>query len=481
MTTLLMELDPQTDLTPGRLSADARVKKNLPRVALLLFALLTLALGFASNGEWLDDDLCHYQMARSSWHDPRMLLNGWGRPGCTLPYAMVAGIGSMATGFRAARLLTALMGTLTVLLTWKTARKIHAPFAWLAPLIMLFMPEFFGESFTPCTEIPTALYTIVGTYFLARGNRRWGAVFFAILPATRHELAPFLLPLGIYFLWRRDFLAALLLGWFEGAWALASWEMHQPQPIFRYFTPQDATAYGSGHFYHYFLCWLKMAGAVTVILCLTGAWVIGTHERAAGFKKWNRPGPVGRRHRVRLLAVGGTLGLVLLETVLFSFNRFASGGYSTFLVPAAPLMALCACYGIGPCVRRVSRPVALACLVIAAVHLGFYLHPYRQSGHQKLIGTVIAQLHRDDPDCHIIGDSTWITYFDEISPGARELCARDTWYLNTAPHLYYIHNFVDGMDPTMKDIDVVPNQRIKSAKVSESDAMPDLVIYRRLP
>jgi hypothetical protein len=208
--------------------------------------------------------------------------------------------------------------------------------------------------------------------------------------------------------------------------------------------------------------------------------VIGVHERSAGYRKWNRVGPSGRRDRVRLLAVGGTLGLVLLETVLFSFNRFASGGYSTFLVPAAPLMAICACYGIAACARRITQPVAIACLVIAVVHLGFYLRPYRLSGHQKLLGRVIAQLHHDDPECHIVGDSAWICYFDEISPGAREMSARDTWYFGRAPHLYYIHNYTDGIDPAMKDITVVPNQRVKTVKISESDAKPDLVVFRRL-
>ena len=300
---------------------------------------------------------------------------------------------------------------------------------------------------------------------------------FAILPATRHELAPFLFPLAFYFLWRGDLLAAVLLGWFEAAWALACWCVRAPQPILRYFTAQDSTLYGSGNFFHYFLGWLKMAGAVVVVLSLAGAWVIAVHEQSTGFTKWNTMGSAGRRHRVRLLAVAGTLGLVLLETVLFSFNRFASGGYSTFLVPAAPLMALCACYGVAACARRIPRPVAIACGLVAVVHLSFYLRPYRLSGHQKLLASVIAQLHHDDPLCHIVGDSAWISFFDEISPGARELSARDTWYINNAPHLYYIHNF---SDPTMKDIDAVPNQRVQTLKVSESDATPDLIVFRRL-
>jgi hypothetical protein len=454
----------------------------LPKLSLIIFALLSTLMAVRSDGAWLDDDLCHYEFARAAWQHPRVLLNSWGRPGCTIPYAMVANIGTMADGFRAARLLTTAMAVLTIYLAWQTARKIRVPHAHLVPLIMLLMPEFFGESFTPCTEIPSALYAIAGAYFLACGRHRLAAVCLAILPATRHELAPFLIPVGLWFLWRRDLVAALLLGWFEATWAAIYWHISERQPILRYFTAQDSTLYGSGNFYHYLLNWLKMAGIIAVILCLAGAYAIVLHESyAAKSRRWNRPGATGRRARMRLLVVGWTIGLVVLETILYAFNRFASGGYSTFLVPAAPFMALCACYGISVFSWRLNPKWMIVCMAIAVGQLGFYLRPYRLTPHQKLLATTISQLHRDHPGCHIVGDSIWISYFDEISPGAREQPPLVTWSVGQVSQLYYLYDNISGTTSTWIQIRSVPNEIVRTVNLSSSDTRPDLFIFRRLP
>jgi hypothetical protein len=439
-----------------------------------------MTMAVRSTGVWLDDDLCHYQIARLAWRYPKMLINTWGRPGCTIPYSAVANIGTMATGFTAARLLTSAMAVLAIWLTWKTAIKMRAPLANLVPLVLLLTPEFFGESYTPCTEIPAALYTIAGTYLLASGRHRWGAMCFALLPATRHELAPFLVPLGLWFLWRRDLLAAFLLGWFEGVWAGVSWWTGESQPIYRYFTAQDATQYGSGSFSHYFLLWFKMAGPVGVGLCLAGAWMIVAHEYRA--KRWNWKNAAGRRSRLRLLAVGGMVGLIALETVLYAFNRFASGGYSTFLVPAAPLMALCACYGVSAMAHFLKPTVIIGFGLIAMVHVCLIAHPYLLSPHQLLVQSAIARLEHDDPHCHIVGDSPWIVYFDEVCPGARELNAQGTWALGKALPLYYICDNNDEAAERIKvSLGTYPCEMVRRIKIRDTDLITDLIIYRRLP
>jgi hypothetical protein len=473
--------------TAGWLSP--KLKSAVPRVAILLFALLSTVMAIRSDGAWIDDDLCHYQIARAGWTYPRMLLSSWGRPGCTIPYALVAGIGSAQAGFMAARLLTVAMSVLVIWLTWRTARRMRAPGAFLAPLILLLMPEFFWESFTPCTEIPAALYAIAGVYCLSRGWHRRAAVCLAILPATRHELAPFLVPIGFYFLWRRDFVAALLLCWFEVAWAAVSWKIGDSQPILRYFTPQDSTPYGSGNFYHYFLCWMKMSGFVIVVLSLTGAAAIILHECGkTSSVRCLRRGTTGRRARLRLLVVGGALGLVVLETVLFAFNRFASGGYSTFLLPAAPLMAICACYGVaiiaqparGDRRAKIQDGVMVVFALIALTHFCLYLRPHRLTSHQNLVASTIADLKRRHPGCHIVGDSLWITYFDEISPGARERNAIDTWTDGQAADLYFIHDYTTGVDPMVPKITAVPCERVATVSLAGSNASVDLLVFRRL-
>ena len=59
----------------------------------LLGLVLSITMGVLSDGTHQDDDLTHYQMARWAWHYPAYLLDNWGRPGFTIPYAPAAGLG----------------------------------------------------------------------------------------------------------------------------------------------------------------------------------------------------------------------------------------------------------------------------------------------------------------------------------------------------------------------------------------------------
>lgn len=459
------------------------MKIAFPLGIILIYAILSGLLAWRSDGDCLDDDLCHYQIARASWRDASMLWNVWGRPGFTLPHAAVANIGSTAAGFRASRLLNAAMMVATVWLTWLLARRMRAPFAPIVPLVMLLMPVGFSQSFTPNTEVPAALYATVGAYWLSLGRRRWAAIFFALLPATRHELVIFLVPLALYFLWRRDLLATLLLGWFELLWNVACRHRGMDLPIKRFFTPQDATLYGSGNALHYLVNWCKIVGLPTVFLCLVGATAVFSHEWTRGVDRLWARGNAARRARTRLLTVGGAIGIVVLETFLFAFNRFASGGYAMFLIPGVGFMAICACYGMFA-IKRAIRPkvlpaVAAVALLVTAGHWAYYVRPYRLTPHQALLGRTVLQMHHREPGCLVIGHSAWISYFDEPPLDAPGLPAKDLWHAGYRSPLYYLYDDAPGFSPPLDEISSPPAQQIATLKIEPADSKPDLIVFRR--
>ncbi len=332
----------------------------------LTLGLLCAIFALASDGIHEDDDLWHFLMARSAWTHPAYLLDVWGRPGFTLPHALVAPLGSMAFGFAACRVLSAILFTLSAWLTFLTARRLRCPYPVIAPLAMMLMPLPFYLSSVPKTETAAGLYAIAATYLLVRGRRRWACLVLALLPVTRHELAVLLVPIALYALLRRDILSALFLGWAELAWNLLSALAGLPLPIWRYLTKTDPGNLGRGDWLHYADRWLEMAGLTGVALTLAGiAVILIRHFRRAGrLRILLAPGQSARRARVRLFIAFSAIGLVALHTLLFVFNSFASGGYARFLLPAAPWMALCIAYGIAPLIRsaasipsRMPRPV----------------------------------------------------------------------------------------------------------------------------
>jgi hypothetical protein len=459
------------------------MKLAFPLGTILLYAILSGFFAWRSDGDCLDDDLCHYQIARASWRDGSMLWNVWGRPGFTLPHAAVANIGSPEAGFLACRLLNAAMMVATVCLAWLLARRIRTPFAPFVPLVMLLMPVGFSQSFTPNTEVPAALYATAGVYLLSLGRRRWAAIFFALLPATRHELIVFLVPLAVYFLWRRDVLATVLLGWFELIWNLACRHRGMDLPIERFFTPQDAALYGSGNALHYLVNWCKVVGVPTVILCLLGTASIARHEWTRGVDRLWASGKSARRARTRLLIAGAAIGIVILETFLFAFNHFASGGYAMFLIPGVGFMAICACYGMFA-VKRALRPkllpVAAAIALLATIgHWAYYLRPYRLTPHQALLGRAVAEMHRLEPGCLVIGHSAWISYFDEPPLDVPGLPAKDLWHVGYRAPLYYLYDDAPGFSPPLAEISCPPAEQITTLKIAQSDPKADLLVFRR--
>lgn len=472
-----------------RLSPSSR---SLALASLALHALLAGSLALRSDGVWLADDITHFQYARDSWRDPRLLLDEWGRPGCTIPLALVANVGSQQTGLLLTRFMMLALMLASAALAWRVARRLGAPAAWAVPLLLLLMPEALGKSYTPCTETPAAFYAMLGTWLLSRGRRWAGAIAFSLLPATRHELVLLLVPLAIYFLLRRDGWAAALLGAGELAWnTAASWSGMRP-PILRYFTPKPVQNYGTGDFTHFLVGWVVMAGIVVVLLTLLGAAVmLWRAHRTGRLRRCLCAGSSSRRTRVQLTVIGGALGLVAIQTVLYMFNRFASGGYSFFLVPAAPWMAICASFGLTPWIasrrRRPERPALLSqaapvlALLLAVPYWLPSVRPYRLTASERLMQRTIDELVRADPTCHVIGNSAWIPYFHDKSSWLRAMPVLEAWRGNWPFTVYYLAEPFWEDDEMLRKVRAVRHDWSREYPLDESGSRSGLVVLCRAP
>ena len=170
--------------------------------ALAIFILY----GLFSNGTYNDDDISHYLIARFSWLHPSLLWDTWGRPAFTVLYAPVA-----LFGFGAARAFSAVLATLTCVITARVARVYGARLWWLAIPLTALQPEFLRQGFSTLTELTGALFLALA--LLAFRHRRWTWLGLAagVLPLARDELLPISAIFGLILLKERSNKGLVLL------------------------------------------------------------------------------------------------------------------------------------------------------------------------------------------------------------------------------------------------------------------------------
>jgi hypothetical protein len=428
-----------------------------------------------SDGVFMDDDLTHYLIARWGLHEPKFLLDVWGRPGFTIPYAPSSWIGSFEQGFTAARCFTVLVTAATAWLTARVARGLSLPHPWLAALGYVLLPRVFLLSITTLTEPVAALYVIAGVYLLLRRREGWAALVFGLLPLTRHETVVVLPVIGLYLLWRRRYLACLLLpaamGLWNGLFYLFVERRFEALPIAIFFRPSDlgAQLYGEGSVFHYLARWADVVSPAWIAVVLAGTGLL----LAQALVELRRKDPDKVEAMVRLLVALGGVGMVALQTALYLRNRYASGGYARFLVPAAPVMAIAAhatvarflalarrpltesdrrwarCLAVwlltasvGACLahayvpylvlvftlvplaglaiallivpgRRLASAVLVLCAVSTVSHTATHVRPQRLRAPELAIREATSAARtRFGPDAELIGYSPWIPYFD---------------------------------------------------------------------
>ncbi|NBB96202.1 MAG: hypothetical protein GVY16_10760 [Planctomycetes bacterium] len=363
----------------------------------LLGLAVSVGMGLASDGYFMDDDLTHYLFAADGSSNVNALLHRWARPGFNIPMALAARIG----GLPACRVLSALMTAGAAYLSWRIARRLLGAGLWSAfvPLMIWLQPMVFKLSLTTLTETPGLLYLTAGVWLYLRGNCIAGCAVVSLLFVTRDEtmaMAP-LMGLAVLVDARRQRVArtddkpapacggasapprpkavrqarnrpramaaiqgilstwwvwasAAALAWAVAAYWLAAWWFDLPpdaSPL-HIFGKQYTDEYGRGSWLHYLGIWPDAAGLGVLMLAVGGAvWI--------GRRGW--------------LVSAWVFGLVALHTLIFARGMFASGGYSRFVVPAGGLLAVLAGGGLKAVFAEKRTRSAVTILVAGAVWL----------------------------------------------------------------------------------------------------------------
>lgn len=296
----------------------------------------------------LDDEVGHFLVARDSWVHPQLLLNAWGRVGTTIAFVLPA-----AAGLDVARGAALAMSAATVLVTTAVARRLGVRALALVPVFLWFQPWFHFYGNAVVTEVPFAL-ALIGACWAALADRVvLASLLFGFLPLIRHEGIA-LLALWIAFLivrrrWWPIALGVLPLLAYQVAFSLV---FHVE--LFAIYLHRTAhAAYGHGGWLHYVLPLGRSIGPVVALIALAG---IAARRRDRMFAAFAAPFVV----------------LVIMETVLFRFGLFGSGGNVDYLVPVATFVAVAAGFGGDLALKLAPKRAAIGAAAVLALATGAY-------------------------------------------------------------------------------------------------------------
>jgi len=323
--TTQMSTDAIGNMRPGR---------SYARYCLLVGFLLTAGASLLSVGVYHEDDLKHYLYARWSWHDAHYLLDEWGRPGFTLPFALPARIGSAAISWHACRLLSVILTAATAWLAYRIADQFRLRHAWLAVPLFYLQPLVTHLSLTTLTETPLTLYLALATWLLLTKRPTASAAVIALAPLTRHE-AIILLAIWLPALWRARacWLAYPVLLWAIVTHNILSAVFLGTSPILTFLAPGGSSQYGNGTLLSFVPAVMFASGPIIVALAIAGAGRL--LKRTLGW-----------------LIVTVPAAYFLTHTLLYMCGSYSTGGYARFLVPISPFLAILAVAGARPLMSR---------------------------------------------------------------------------------------------------------------------------------
>ena len=411
-------------------------------LALLVFALASIACAVTSGGFLTADALTHYLYAKYAFAEPYLLVDVWGRPLVTALYAVPAALG----GRIAVRVTALLVALGCALASYRVAKGQGHRRPALALVFTLAQPLVFLNSFAEMTELPFAL--VAGLAFWAYQSRRFwlAAGLAALLPLARPEGFEFLALAVLGLLLNRRFLPLLLLPLPLLLWNHAGWELFGREgPWWRWLIDHwpysGRSTYPPGNPLQFLFFLPAVVGPLLLPAMWVGAWMslsrgegeapaepslFASGEGSAGAS----PSHSARdRHlRVsRVMTVAIPLSILAVHSLLYALGKMASFGEPRYLLVAAPFWAVLSARGWEWMAerfgwRRPMRWAAVASIAPAAALLFYPVLPLRRPAHW-VTAERVAQVYREQlaPAGYpkVMASHPALFYYLDVSPTDR--------------------------------------------------------------
>ena len=377
-------LSPQTE-------TDRKRNRNVFVIAVLIFSGLCIWNAIASYCDIETDATMHYMIARFALSDPVHMTSVWGRPLCTLAYAVPAVLGRQV----GARLMSLLMALVIAGVSYSIASRQKMRFPALAVVLLFAQPLFFFHSWSSLTEIPFAM--ALSLAFWAYQRRWWVAmaIFAGLTPLGRLEGFAFvLIAIVALLLHRKWWIAPLvvvpfLLWSYEGYVANSRpWNYPWWQWVFRNSPYSTESMYGRGPLW-WFVGQLPMiVGPFATPFFMVGIWwcakrAFAPTPGAAGESRY--PAiirwvlvPADQTARCDVWIALIPLMILILHSLLWWQGKLGSAGSIRYMVMVAPFWALVSARGVEWCAERFqfNRPLRWASVgALLPLLMNWHMYP----------------------------------------------------------------------------------------------------------
>jgi len=238
--------------------------------------LIFIARGTADEG----DSVMHYLYARYAYQYPGHFFYQWAKPLYVLITAPFAQFGM--TGMKIFNLF---ISTITIWLTYKTAKRLVIPNGQLAALFAIFSPMLMIVTLSGLTEPLFACWMMAGIYGLLIDKKIFSLLWLSFLPFVRSEGLIILCVVLLYLFVKKYFkyIPLLLVG--HIVYAMAGYSTHKDLLWIFNTLPYAVwnSAYGQGGWMHFVenlpviisvpLCFLFASGLLYGLYILTGKFI----------------------------------------------------------------------------------------------------------------------------------------------------------------------------------------------------------------
>ena len=291
----------------------------------VLVALAYFAYSFASDGFYQHDEIGHFFSMQDFWTNPNSILSNWAKPGYKILYAL-----PVLGGIQVVTFTNCLFAAASCFIVYRLAEKEKLKYPLLAFYYWLVSRCGFRLLIAIMPKIPTAFIYLLALFFFQDKKYILAALIVSFSCFIRQESYFIAFALGLFLLFRKQWLAFLMLGVFpilHAVWGALS----SGDPLFLVnmvlkTSGSYAALYPRQGGDHYFLMSITVFGAVATAL-------FGLYFAVYSGKKF-------KLH----YAILALFGIFFMEHVVFNtkFLNFgpSTGGNLRYLTTVSPFLAL---------------------------------------------------------------------------------------------------------------------------------------------
>jgi len=274
-------------------------------------------------------------------------------------------------GFNGIKLFNLVATTLTLWLTYKTAKRLRIPNAWISPFLAACAPMLIIVTLSGLTEPLFALWMTAGLYLLICDKKIFSITLLSFLPFIRSEGLVILCVVALYLLVKKyyRYLPLLLTG--HLAYAIAGYAIHK-DPLWVFNKLSYATldsAYGQGGWLHFVknlpevigvpMCFLLVIGLCYGVFALAGKYLFSDRDAISNEELY--------------LIYGSFAAYFIGHSAFWALGIFNSMGLIRVLTGIIPLIALISLRGINA-LSDLFKSRKLKYFLLALVFVFLFIH-----------------------------------------------------------------------------------------------------------